>query len=275
MQAKKLNPLAVEQLEKLHQVMNVGNYSPKSILNYAREMRFIFQHYPAHAPHEITADMILKYICDTKAQCNSGHSKCRMMAHSVKFFFTHVLNQPYSVPSKLYPRKEYRLLNVMTMEEVALLFSVIKNPKHKCIIELFYGSGLRLSEMKNLKIADIDSKQMRIKINFGKGRKDRYTLLSPKQLSHLREYYLQYKPQFYLFEGSLKAQPMHERAIQHLIQNAMIKAGLGNKKYNSITFRHKCLEPGCSVNTDYNAKELRFYFHSSLFLSFCVYSAKC
>lgn len=244
-------------MEKLHQVMNVGNYSPKSILNYAREMRFIFQYYPDHSPEQITADMISKYICDTKAQFNSGYSKCRMIAHSVKFFFTHVLNQPYSLPSKLYPRKEYRLPNVMTIEEVALLFSVITNPKHKCIIELFYGSGLRLSEMKNLKIVDIDSKHMRIKINFGKGRKDRYTLLSPKQLLHLREYYLQYKPQVYLFEGTKKGQSMHERAIQHLIQNSMIKAGLGNKKYNSITLRHSFATHLLNNGTDiYSIKEL-------------------
>lgn len=218
--------------------MYVGNYSPKSILNYMREMRFIFQYYPDVIPQQINADMVSKYICDIKTRFNVGYSKCRMVAHSVQFFFTNVLKQPYSIPSKLYPRKEYKLPNVMTVEEVNQLFSVVTNLKHICILEIFYGSGLRLNELKNLKITDIDSKLMRIKVCAGKGRKDRFTLLSQKQLIHLREYYLQYKPSGYLFEGAKKAEPMHERAIQHVIQNAMIKAGLGNKKYNSITLRH-------------------------------------
>ena len=222
-----------------------------------REMRFIFQYYADIMPQEISADMISKYICDIKTQFNVGYSKCRMIAHSVKFFFTHVLHQPYSVPSKLYPRKEFKLPNVMMAEEVTKLLSVITNAKHRSIIEIFYGSGLRLSEMQHLKITHIDSKLMRIKVVCGKGKKDRYTLLSKKQLEHLREYYLLYKPLVYLFEGIKKGECMHERAIQHLIQNSMIKAGLGNKKYNSITLRHSFATHLLNNGTDiYSIKEL-------------------
>ena len=222
-----------------------------------REMRFIFQYYPDHTPDQITADMISKYICDVKIQFKASYPKCRMLAHSVKFFFTQVLNQPYSLPSKLYPRKEFKLPNVMTKEEITQLISAITNLKHKCMIETFYGSGLRLSEMQNLKIGDIDSKLMRIKINFGKGRKDRYTLLSSKQVEHLRAYYRLYRPSVYLFEGSKKGQRMHERAIQHVIQNSMKKAGLGEKKYNSITLRHSFATHLLNNGTDiYSIKEL-------------------
>jgi integrase/recombinase XerD len=107
--------------------MTVGNYSPKSITNYLREMRFIFQYYPALSPRQITADHISQYILYIKEVHKSGHDKCRMVAHSVAFFFRHVLNQPYSIPSKLYPRKEYRLPDIMSQEEVRKVMASIVN----------------------------------------------------------------------------------------------------------------------------------------------------
>ena len=92
--------------------MTVGGYADKSIRNYVREMRFIFEYYPDTRPCTITAEQIEQYICYIKETFNSGHDKCRMVASSVAFFFKHVLKRPYDLPSKLYPRKKFQLPRV-------------------------------------------------------------------------------------------------------------------------------------------------------------------
>ena len=92
--------------------MTVGGYSVRSIGNYVREMRFIFEYYPDTLPSQLTAEQIEKYICYIKQVFNSGFSKCRMVASSVSFFFKQVLKRPYDLPSKLYPRKQFKLPRV-------------------------------------------------------------------------------------------------------------------------------------------------------------------
>jgi site-specific recombinase XerD len=127
--------------------MTVGNYSPKSITNYMREMRFIFQYYNQLSPKDITADHISNYILYIKQVYQSGHDKCRMVAHSVAFFFRHVLKQPYSIPSKLYPRKEFRLPDIMSQQEVRKVMASITNLKHRAIIQTIYSP--RVSACRN------------------------------------------------------------------------------------------------------------------------------
>jgi integrase/recombinase XerD len=233
--------------------MTVGNYSPRSISNYMREMRFIFQYYNHLSPTQITADQISQYILYIKQVHQSGHDKCRMVAHSVAFFFRHVLCQPYSIPSKLYPRKEYRLPDIISQEDVIKLLSGITNLKHKAIIQTIYSSGIRLQECLNLKINDIDSTHMRLKVVQGKGKKDRYTILSKTTLTTLREYYKQYKPREYLFNGHKAGTMMAPRSIQHCLLVALKKAGLHGKDYSIHTLRHSfathLLDNGTDIHT--------------------------
>jgi integrase/recombinase XerD len=253
LQRASLNEEATVALSKLHEVMTVGNYSPKSILNYMREMRFIFQYYNHLSPKDITADHISTYILYIKEVHASGHDKCRMVAHSVAFFFRHVQKQPYSIPSKLYPRKEYRLPDIMSQEEVRKIFSCITNLKHRALIQTIYSSGIRLQECINLKLSDVDSTHMRLKVRQGKGKKDRYTILSHTTLSTLRAYYKQYKPKEYLFNGIKPGNEMAARSIQHCFLLALKKAGLSGKDYSIHTLRHSfathLLDSGTDIHT--------------------------
>ncbi|MDC1205087.1 tyrosine-type recombinase/integrase, partial [Salibacteraceae bacterium] len=113
------------------------------------------------------------------------------------------------------PRKANRLPSVLTQEEVFDLINAPKNLKHRTILTLIYSAGLRISEAINLKVADIDSDTMRIWIRYGKGQKDRISILSPMMLDLLRIYYKNYKPKEYLFEGQKAAQytPESIRAV--------------------------------------------------------------
>jgi len=237
--------------------MTVGNYSVRSIGNYVREMRFIFEYYPDTDPAALTAEQIEQYICYIKDVFKSGYSKCRLVASSVSFYFKQILKRPYDLPSKLYPRKKFQLPNVMTTDEVWQLLSHTGSIKQKAIVQLFYSSGVRLEECSHIKITDIDSKNMRIKVVQGKGKKDRYTLLSDYALTTLRDYFRQHRPVTYLFEGQTKGKSMHCRSIQHSVEQAMKQAGLRHKGYNVHTLRHSFATHLLDTGTDlHTIKEL-------------------
>ena len=118
------------------------------------------------------------------------------------------------------------------------LSAVITNPKHKMMISLFYESGLRMNELRYIRLADVESINYRVKVVAGKGGKDRFTLL-PKHLPEpLREYYKSTRSTTYFFEGQRKGFPMHEQSIQHFVQQYITKIGLGSKDYLAHTLRH-------------------------------------
>lgn len=182
--------------------------------------------------------MTLRYLLYLAKTLGCSRVKCRMAAQSISFFFRHVLKMPYVVPSLIYPRQSSKLPPVMSAQEIKILIDSIQNIKHRTVVMLLYSTGMRLSEIASLKITDIDSKNMRIKIVQGKGAKDRYTILSQQVLQELRAYYLIYKPEEYLFNGYRPAKPLSARMIQHLVQTALAKAGLASKEYTVHTIRH-------------------------------------
>lgn len=165
-------------------------------------------------------------------------AKIRMANSSFSFFFRQVQNKYYKAPAILYAAHSNKLPAVMHMDEIFAIINSYKNKKHKMLIILLYSTGMRLSEIAKLKIADIDSKLMRIKIVSGKGDKDRFVPLSQQVLLQLRAYYLQYKPVVYLFNSSAKGKHYSTRTIQHILQNTLAKLGLDNKDYSVHTVRH-------------------------------------
>jgi integrase/recombinase XerD len=175
-----------------------------TIRAYLSELRYLFVYYPDVAPEDFGEDMVLQYLLYLIKTLGCSRVKCRMAAQSISFFFRHVLRRPYVIPSVIYPRKSTKLPAVMSREEVLRLVSSVQNVKHRYLLLLLYSSGRRLSEISALRIRDIDSKTMRIKVQQGKGAKDRYTLLSEGVLQELRAYWLIYRPVEYLFNGSRK-----------------------------------------------------------------------
>ena len=186
-----------------------------------------------------------------------------MSAQSISFFFRHVLKKVYIIPTVIYPRKTSTLPPVMSVEEVRRLIDGVSNIKHRTIIMLLYSTGMRLSEIAKLKIADIDSRNMRIKVVQGKGSKDRFTILSKQVLLELRAYYVIYKPTEYLFNGYRPGKPISARNIEHLVQKAVAQIGLASKHYTVHTIRHSfathLVDNGADLHT---VKEL--LGHSSL-----------
>ncbi len=134
------------------------------------------------------------------------------------------------------PKKEKKLPDVLNEEEIFKLIKMTDNLKHKTILMLAYSSGLRLGELINLRIKDIDSSRMQIRVEQSKGKKDRYSILSNKMLEILREYYKQYKPKEWLFEGE-KGGQYSSRSLQLVVKAATQRAGI-KKKVGVHTLRH-------------------------------------
>jgi len=134
-------------------------------------------------------------------QKKHSNSYVNQAINAIKFYYEVVLGMPNRFYEIERPRKEYKLPKVISKEEVISIIENTNNIKHRCIVQLLYGSGLRRSELLNLKIKDIDSERMLVRVEGSKGNKDRLTLLSKTALKDLRRYYKKYEPQLFLFEG--------------------------------------------------------------------------
>ena len=244
-------------MEKTNQYLSIGHYSPLTIRNYLAELRFIFVYFPEVDPVDLTEEMLMDYLLYLSKTLGCSRVKCKMAAQSISFFMRHVAKRPYVIPTVIYPRPSTKLPSVMSPEEIMKLIDSVQNIKHRTILVLLYSSGMRVSEIANCKIADIDSKNMRIKVVQGKGAKDRYTIMSQQVLMELRAYYLIYKPKDYLFNGYRPGSKYSVRSIQHLMQKTLIKVGLESKNYTIHTIRHSFATHLLDNGTDlYTIKEL-------------------
>ncbi|MEJ7830080.1 MAG: tyrosine-type recombinase/integrase [Segetibacter sp.] len=249
-------------MEKTNQYLSLGHYSPLTIRNYLGELRFLFVYYGDVNPLDFTEDMIMEYLLYLSKTLGCSRVKCKMAAQSISFFLRHVVKRPYVIPTVIYPRPTSKLPSVMLPQEVMKMIDGVQNLKHRTILMLLYSTGMRISEIANCRMADIDSKNMRIKIVQGKGCKDRFTILSEQVLLELRAYYIIYKPKEYLFNG-YRPGKYSVRSIQHLMQKALIKVGLENKNYTVHTIRHSFATHLVDNGTDlHTIKEL--LGHSSL-----------
>ena len=134
-------------------------------------------------------------------QKKHSNSYVNQAINAIKFYYEVVLGMPNRFYEIERPRKESKLPKVISKEEILSIIENTNNIKHRCIVQLLYGSGLRRSELLNLKLDDIDSKRMLVRVVDSKGNKDRLTLLSKTALNDLRKYYTKYEPHIYLFEG--------------------------------------------------------------------------
>jgi integrase/recombinase XerD len=146
--------------------------------------------------------------------------------NAVKLFFREVLHSNIQ-PDKLQrPRREHKLPNVLSKEEVAAILGAHGNLKHRAMLSLIYACGLRRGELLSLKPGDIDSNRHLLKIRCGKGRKDRVVPISDKIITMLREYFTAYRPKEWLFEGQQAGSSYSEQSLQSVLKQALIKTGI-------------------------------------------------
>jgi site-specific recombinase XerD len=236
---KPLNESGKRWLQKTLQLLQIQEYGKGSVRNYLQELTLLFKHYNNLQVEELRQEHIERYLLFIKENHRVGRAKCRSVAQACSYFFKKVMPSDYIVPSKLYPKKQFVLPDIMTEQQVAQLFNASLSLKEYCVVGLLYGCGMRISEVCDLKISHIDSTNQRIKVVQGKGGKDRFTLLPQSLLIQLRQYYLQAgRPKEYLFTSQQTKCAVHVRSMQLVVNSAMQKAGFECGRFTAHTLRH-------------------------------------
>jgi integrase/recombinase XerD len=211
-------------------------YSTSTIKAYGSYFRDFMHYFRNEDIRTITHHQINLYLLELIEYSHISSSQQNQRINAIKFYFEQVLNRKKEYYRITRPRKESKLPTVLTKAEVQDMFQKTKNLKHKCILMAIYSGGLRRSELINLKVEDIDSQRMLIKICGAKGKKDRYTLLSERLLKELRNYYKIYKPRQWLFEGS-EGGPYSATSIERIFRAAVDRARI-KKHVTPHSLRH-------------------------------------
>lgn len=227
--------------------LELKKYSMNTAKSYISCFEMFMNQFPGRELMSIDENDIRTYL---KKLVQEGRSSSflNLMINAIKFYYERVMGMPNRFYNIERPIKEHRLPKVLSKEEIVSIIGKTNNIKHRCILSLLYSAGLRRSELLGLKIEDIDSKRMLIRINGGKGNKDRYTLLSQSVLKELREYYKEYKPKNWLFEGPGGLQ-YSAASVKAIVQKASRKAGI-KKAVTPHMLRHSFATHLLEAGTD-------------------------
>lgn len=225
-----------EIVDRFEKKLVIENYSDKTVRSYLNALHHFLNYLTSLQVAAINDKHIEDYLYICAKEKNYSFSSMRQVIASIRFLYQKVLEKPIPKGLNITIRKPQTLPVVLSREEVKKLIGVTHNLKHKSILILLYSSGLRLGELLNLRIADIDSQRMRIHIHSGKGKKDRYVILSEKALTILREYYKKFQPKAFVIEGQ-KGGRYSQSSVQSIIKTAVKKAGI-RKKASAHTLRH-------------------------------------
>jgi site-specific recombinase XerD len=230
------------------ETLQLKAYSKNTINTYRNEFTQLLLTLKSHKVDDLTPDRLRSYflycINTLKLTENTMHSRI----NAIKFYFEQVLKREkffFEIPR---PKKPSILPKAINAQDIKKLFEVTTNLKHNTMLKLCYGMGLRVSEIINLKITDIDSKNMQVFIERAKGKKDRYVNLPTTILEQLRAYFLEYKPKKYLFEGQYGDQ-YSTRSAQNVFAAAMKKAKI-NKEVGIHGLRHSFATHLLEAGTD-------------------------
>lgn len=270
----KLSGENLEALERFVQLLKLKAYSESTIRTYRNEFIQLLQVLKNKCVDELTPDDLKRYMVFAMEKQGINENTAHSRLNALKFYFEQVLHREkffWEIPR---PKKPMLLPKLLNETEIARLFNALTNKKHKAILFTAYSAGLRVSEIVNLKIADIDSKRMQIFVSRAKGKKDRYVNLSPLVLDILRNYIKSYqpRPKEYLFESEQTYSAYPARTVQQIFTNARQKAGI-KKQVGIHSLRHSfathLLEKGTDIKYikellgHFNIKTTERYLHVS------------
>ena len=208
--------------------MRLRNYSHKPIKAYQSCIRtFVQCIHPKH-PREATDANIRKFLLHLVDCEEYAASTVNQVINALRYLYVELYKRPMALGDIPRPLKEKKLPDVISLEEVARIFSVTQNLKHRALLMVTYAGGLRVGEVVRLRIEDIDSDRNMTHVRRAKGRKDRYTLLGDAALGILREYWKEYHPHEWLFEGQSRRdgkpqRHLSERSVQEVFEDAVAR----------------------------------------------------
>lgn len=233
--------------EQMQRDLQLRGLSPKTQKAYLSQVRN-FARYFKRSPDQLGENEVKEYLLYLLKERKVSDSTYRHCYGALKFLYQTTLKSNLVMDKIPRLKKKKKLPIVFDHTEVETLFSVTQNLKHKAILMITYSSGLRLAETSHLKVTDIDSKRMMVRVT-GKGGKDRYSILSSVALETLRQYYRKYRPSDWLFEGQRPGSALAERTVEKIFEIAKDRAGI-TKPATLHTLRHSFATHLLEAGTD-------------------------
>lgn len=238
--------------EQMERQMVLRRMSVRTRQSYSAAVAQLAKHY-RRPPDQLTAAEVQSYLLYLIEERKLASSSCNVALHGLRFFYHETLQRldmQFAIPRARVPQ---RLPDILSHEEIERLFAAASLLKHRVLLMTVYAAGLRVSEVCALKVTDIDGERMTIRVEQGKGAKDRYTLLSPRLLKELRLYWQTHRPKSWLFPAARAAdRPLNAHAAQRMFYAARDRAKI-TKRCGIHGLRHAfathLLEAGTDVHT--------------------------
>jgi site-specific recombinase XerD len=232
--------------------MQIRNLTPNTQRVYVEQV-VRFARYFRKSPDHLGPAEIRAYLLHLVQDRHLSASSIIVTVSALRFFYTVTLKRPWVVKEDIPAgRQAKKLPVVLSQDEVARFLDAVDNLKHRVILTVCYATGLRISEAVRLKPTAIDSQRMVIRVDQGKGRKDRYVMLPPKLLAMLRDYWKRTHPGEWLFPGDRPGQPICALTVNHVCRQVRQQCGIG-KPVTPHSFRHAfavhLLEAGTDLRT--------------------------
>lgn len=215
-----------QALEVFRNWLQSRRYSPNTVKVYTESLAIFLRYFPSKEVEEIENDDLIDFNNNYILKNNFSSSYQNQVVNGIKLFYRSMHLAKFDVELVHRPKKEKTLPNVLSKEEVKKILEVSTNIKHRSMLALIYACGLRRSELLKLTLSDVQSSRNILLIRQSKGKKDRIVPIGDKLIQQLREYYLYYRPKYWLFEGQLKGEPYSAKSLQNVLKNSVSKAGI-------------------------------------------------
>jgi site-specific recombinase XerD len=227
---------SVKVPEKLINHMVLKNYSPRTKEAYTFHISRFLNHFSKSGNPDCSLDDVKQYIMNTVQDNDYSKSYQHQMINALKFYFRIMQGIRFEAEEIPRPKREKKIPIVLSKEEISTIIKSIRNNKHRLIIMLIYGTGIRLSESINICLDDLDFNRKLLHIRAGKGKKDRIIPLPEVLIKEIKSYQILYNPVDYLFEGQ-RNQKYSTRSVQNILTKALKRTGI-RKKASIHSLRH-------------------------------------
>lgn len=242
------DPAHKELLSKLSDELVLRRYSKRTLKAYLYQVRSFLEATPVSVT-SMRAEHVRAYLLQRAERDDVSTSYHAQAVSALRFFFTNVLFNPDAVSVIPRPKRDRHLPTVLGRTDARRILDALDNPKHRALLMIMYSAGLRVGEVVRLRIEDLDAERKLIRVRAGKGRKDRYTLLSDRALEAVHTYIADYGPTTWLFPGERPNRPIASRTAQKIVENARARAGI--KTHTSAhTLRHSFATHLLEAGTD-------------------------
>lgn len=212
--------------EKMIEAMRQRGFAQRTHETYLAVITDLARYF-RRSPEALNTDDLQRFFNHLVQERGLSAASCRVYLHGVRFLYMQVLQWPSVDVSPVVPKAPQRIPELLTREEVRRILAACTNPKHRMMLELCYGCGLRVSEVCRVRVSDIDSQRGQLRVAQGKGAKDRMVLLPGSLLDRLRDYWRAYRPRAWLFPSALfPDRPVHASTPQKAFTQAKRQAGV-------------------------------------------------